>query len=144
MDSTTHPYVIDADAEGSPDETSVLLVGTAVEFGLNPATDIQYITRPEAGFRITEALAEALGGAVDEDEAEPDPPAPEPDLSGNKQPLAPEHDINGNPESFAYESWDYADLKSAVATRGLTVENQKADTLVAALVADDKALADQT
>lgn len=158
MDSNSHPYVIDADAEGSTRETAILLVGTATEAGLDPSVDIQRITRPSPGFRITEALAEALGGSLDEEPA-PTPdeaesitltgdgtgvaaPAPETDLSGNKQSLAPEHDIHGAPTSVAYQDWAYGDLKSAVSTRGIEVENQKTETLIAALVADDAENAD--
>lgn len=146
MDSDSHPYVIDANAEGSARETAVLLVGTAVEYDLDPATDIQRITRPEPGFRITEALAEALGSDLDEaDSADEVPvPAPEPDLSGNKQPLAPDHDIHGEPVEDAYADWDYADLKAAVKTRGIDTEDQKQATLIAALKADDETLAADT
>lgn len=38
-----------------------------------------------------------------------------------------------------YSEWDYKDLKAEVAERGLEVADQKAETLVAALDADDEA-----
>lgn len=48
-------------------------------------------------------------------------------------------DTSGATADVDYESWDYADLKAEVNRRGLDVENQKADTLIAALKADDTA-----
>lgn len=148
MDNDSHPYFIEADASGTPSDTATMLVGTAIEFDLDQKASIQRVSRPESGFLISEALAEALGdemNAVDEATAASDPdPEPEPDLSGNKQSLAPEHDIHGEPTDVAYSDWDYADLKSAIITKGITVPDKKADTLVAALIAYDQEMAEET
>lgn len=50
-------------------------------------------------------------------------------------------DEDGNPvtvgEPVDYSEWEYAALKAEVAKRDIEVENQKAETLIAALSADD-------
>ena len=102
-------------------ETAILLVGTADEFGI----DQHSIRTTSGGFLITQELHDAVYGEDGEVQAEAQDAADadEPDLP-------------------PYEEWDYQDLKSEVATRELEVENHKAETLVAALVADDEANAD--
>lgn len=46
-------------------------------------------------------------------------------------------DVHGAAADVDYSEWEYADLKVEVAERELVTENQKAETLIAALQADD-------
>lgn len=104
--------------------TAVLLTGTAREYDI----DQREVKAVNGGFFISDRLADIVyeggteGEALDTSDVEP--------LEGEADALPP------------YEDWEYGDLKSEVATRELDVPNQKAETLVAALVADDEAQAD--
>ena len=75
MDKTTHPFFVpDGD---SRQQTAVLLVGTAREFGI-PQREVAAV---RGGFRISAALADVL---YDEDQQgtpaeQEETPAPEPD-----------------------------------------------------------------
>ncbi len=52
----------------------------------------------------------------------------------------PDEDADEEPEEVVapYDEWEYPTLKTEVANRGLDVEDQKKDTLVAALTQDDE------
>lgn len=70
----THPYFVENNARGSREETAVLLVGTADEFGIDQR-DIKMV---RGGFRISQAMLDALNedyedGGYDEDEPDGDP-----------------------------------------------------------------------
>lgn len=104
--------------QGSRRDTATLLIGTAEEHGI----DKRSIKATSRGFNIPDELAELLGVEAPEaevvDETEEDEDVP------------------------PYDEWEYNDLKSEVATRGLDTEDHKKNTLVAALVADDVAQAE--
>lgn len=68
MDRTTHPNFVPDNTAGSRQETAVLLVGTADEFGV-PQRDI---ASTQGGYWISDTLADVLyDEAEDEAEAEP-------------------------------------------------------------------------
>jgi hypothetical protein len=132
MNTTTHPFFIE-DGE-SRQETAILLVGTAEEAGI----DQRDVRATRGGFRITQAVADALGLDTSEDaDSEPIDPAT---VSGNDAEPDADADADADdaePETVDYSEWDYADLKAEVAKRDLDTEDRKSDTLVAALTADD-------
>lgn len=107
-------------------DTAILLTGTAEEFGLSKR-DIKVVG---SGFHITDELAEHLGLDLDAPEGEPVEVDPDADPDDEEDDVPP------------YEEWEYADLKTEVSTRGIETEDQKKDTLVAALRADDEAQAE--
>lgn len=111
-------------------ETAVLLVGTADEHGIRQ----QDVQASNGGFFITEELADLVyEGQVPEE--------PEPVDTSDVEPLG-DPESSEEPNLPPYDEWDYGDLKSEVATRELDVADQKKDTLVAALVADDEETAE--
>lgn len=109
----------------SREDTAVLLTGTAREYKI----DQREIKATNGGFFISDRLADIVyDGEVPEED--------EPLDTSEVEPLAPEdpEEPEATPD---YAAWEYGDLKHEVATRGLETENQKAETLVAALEADD-------
>jgi hypothetical protein len=77
MNKTTHPYFV-ADGDSRQD-TAILLVGTAREFGI-PQRDIAAV---RGGFRISQALADVL---YDEGQDEPEPVQPDPEPEPEPEP----------------------------------------------------------
>lgn len=65
MNSKTHPFLVPSDAYGTRQETAVMLVGTAREFGI----DQRDIASTYNGFRISQALSDVL---YEEEEGEPE------------------------------------------------------------------------
>lgn len=159
MSKATHPYFIANDPDRKT--TATMLVGTADEFGI----DQHSIQMVQGGFNVTEELARAIYGEdfdADEDEQPEEPvvqettpgepivtgspksgdatvaapiePVEEPVEEPAEEPVAPEHQQG---ETVDYTTWDYADLQSAVATRGIETTDRKGPTLAAALAAAD-------
>jgi hypothetical protein len=120
MNRTTHPYFV-PNGDNRKD-TAVLLVGTAGEYGIDQR-DIRMV---RGGFRISQAVADALG--LDTDEV---PEETEEDVLTGQVPVP---DSDAGPD---YSEWEYPDLKAEVAKRGLDTEDKKSATLIAALLDDD-------
>lgn len=65
MNSTTHPYFVPADTEGTRKETAILLVGTAREFGI-PQREI---ASTMGGFNISQRVFDAVWPTDEVEEA---------------------------------------------------------------------------
>lgn len=152
MDKNTHPYHVPDDTAGSRQETAALLVGTADEYGISQR---EVFAVPSGGFRISEAVFNALGWGDDEDPTEGTVtegqdtstanvvgqgiPVTAPAEEGEDvdiEALAQEGEVRPD-----YAAWDRADLLTAVSNRGLETEDKKTATLIAALEADDESVA---
>lgn len=100
MNKTTHPFFISNGEDRK--ETATLLVGTADEYDIDQR-DIRMV---RGGFRISEALADALGlDTSDEDETEDwdNQDAPEPE-GGHPDVLTGQVAVSGNePETIGDE-----------------------------------------
>lgn len=154
MDKTTHPYFV-PDGE-SRQETAVLLVGTAAEYGI-PKREVAAV---QGGFRISEQVNTALG--YDDEVSAIQEAARQPDQRADARPTTDDVDsvveaqgldsddpdaddfedfdgIEDSDEAVDYGGWEYADLKAEVDRRGLETADRKTETYVAALHADDEA-----
>lgn len=99
-----------------------------------------------------QAPGEVVTGQVQIGQRESDTGSDEADLTGapKSAPIEGEADVDTDAdetdqtddetvEALPYDEWDYADLKTEIANREIETDDKKAETLVAALIADDEA-----
>ena len=164
MSKASHPYFIPNG--DSREDTAVLLVGTADEAGIDQrgiqAVPGGFNITPEVaraayGDEFVDDQPDPEVPAVDPSEKQPVggdvvagaltgqvPVSGNLDgtgdamIQGKPEDEEPEEPEEPEDEVAPYDEWEYATLKTEVANRGLAVEDQKKDTLVAALTQDDE------
>jgi len=139
MVNPINPTIFVPDGDSRQD-TAVLLVGTADEYGI----DQRAIRAASGGFYVTDEVYDAVFGEGSADEEAEDEQAQVDAVNAAAEDAGSEPADEGEDEDEDedvtvpdYDAWDYADLKKAVAEREIEVADQRKETLVSALQAAD-------